>query len=289
MLRVIFTLDYEIHGNGDGSPQALMVEPTGRLLRLFDEHGAKLTIMADVAEIMKFKEYKEAVGRDDYGYDAIAEQLRSALASGHDVQLHLHSSYFGASHDRGRWSQDWSEVPHFASLPYDRMLEMVRVGKEFLENLLRPVDTTYRCQAFRAANWSVSPSRNVVRALVENGIFIDTSVFKGGCRQGRVTFDYSGAHDHMRPWPASPDDICRCDTDSQLWEFPIYTEQRSILGFISVNRLYRAFLSKLHRMPASLLSEPVGRPVKRGPGKELSSLLGNTPGRLISTNAQGVN
>ena len=56
MLRIIFTLDYEIHGNGDGSPLALMVEPTNRLFNLFDEYGAKLTIMADVAEILKFKE-----------------------------------------------------------------------------------------------------------------------------------------------------------------------------------------------------------------------------------------
>ena len=60
MLNVIFTLDYEIHGNGEGCPHELMVEPTRRLMDLFDEHGAKLTIMADVAEILKFKEYKDS-------------------------------------------------------------------------------------------------------------------------------------------------------------------------------------------------------------------------------------
>ena len=38
MLKSIFTLDYEIHGNGDGCPYALMVEPTERMLRQFDEH-----------------------------------------------------------------------------------------------------------------------------------------------------------------------------------------------------------------------------------------------------------
>ena len=88
MLKVIFTLDYEIHGNGDGCPYALMVEPTNRMMRQFEAYGAKLTIMADVAEILKFKEYKEEFGRDDYHYDAIAEQLRDAIRRGHDVQLH---------------------------------------------------------------------------------------------------------------------------------------------------------------------------------------------------------
>src|SRR5690242_5223756 len=54
MLRVIFTSDYEIHGNGEGAPQALMVDNTHRNLQLFDEFGARLTIMADVAEIERF-------------------------------------------------------------------------------------------------------------------------------------------------------------------------------------------------------------------------------------------
>src|SRR3989338_6990036 len=260
MLLIIFTLDYEIHGNGDGSPLALMVKPTDRLLKLFDDYGAKLTIMADVAEILKFKEYKEQFGRDDYHYDAIVDQLRTALYRGHDVQLHLHSSYFKAHHDQGRWRQEWSEY-NFAGLPYDRMAWMVRTGKEFLETLLRTVDPTYHCIAFRAANLSVSPSRNVVKALLDNNILIDTSVFKGGRRQGIVTFDYSDAHHHQRPWPANPDDICRKASDSRLWEFPIYAEQRHISAFFSVNRFYRALIGKFHRVDMSTPSGQDTRPV----------------------------
>lgn len=272
MLRVIFTLDYEIHGNGDGCPRTLMLEPTYRLLRLFDEYGARLTIMADVAEILKFREYKEEIGRDDYCYDAIVDQLRSALSRGHDVQLHLHSSYFGAHHNKGRWHQDWSEY-NFAGLPYERMVWMVRTGKEYLEAFLRPVDKAYRCIAFRAANWSVSPSRNVVNALLENNIQIDTSVFKGGRRQGIVTFDYSSAHHHLRPWPASPDDICRSAPGSRLWEFPIYTEQRCIGAFLSINRFYRALVGRFHRisLPASPGQDKL--PAAMGAAPKLAGLL----------------
>src|SRR5579871_5708006 len=96
MLKVLFTVDYEIHGNGDGNPYDLMVEPTNRMMDLFDSYGAKLTIMADIAEILKFKQYEEQFGRDDYQYNAIAAQLRDAIRRGHDVQLHIHSSYFNA-------------------------------------------------------------------------------------------------------------------------------------------------------------------------------------------------
>jgi len=247
MLQVIFTLDYEIHGNGEGCPQSLMVDPTYRLLRLFDEYGAKLTIMADVAEILKFKEYKYKYGRDDYRYDAIVDQLRRAITTGHDVQLHIHSSYFNARYLNGHWVQDWSEY-NFASLPYERMNWMVMTCKEFLEALLKPSDPGYRCIAFRAPNWSVNPSKNVVRALIKNGIKIDTSVFKFGRRQGIVSFDYSSAHHPLLPWRANPNDVCRYDAASPLWEFPIYSENRWIGAFATPNRLYRTLLGRLHKV-----------------------------------------
>jgi len=247
MLDVVFTLDYEIHGNGQGCPRALMVEPTDRLLRLFDEHGAKLTIMADVAEIMKFKEYRDAHGIDRYFFDAIADQLRRAVKAGHDVQLHIHSSYFNATASDGHWLQDWSEYD-FASLPRERMNWIVSIAKGFLETLLRPAAPGYRCVAFRAANWSVSPSRNVVRALIDNGIEIDSSVFKYGQRNGLVTFDYSHAHSPLVPWPVSEDDICVRDDRGLLWEVPIYAEKRWLGAFVTPGRIYRAVDGWRHRI-----------------------------------------
>jgi len=247
MLNVIFTLDYEIHGNGEGCPDELMVEPTRRLMDLFDEHSAKLTIMADVAEILKFKEYKEQRGRDDYHYEAIADQLREAIRRGHDVQLHLHASYFNARHENGGWLQDWSEY-NFAGLPLERLNEVVRIGKQFLEALLKPVDPKYECIAFRAANWAMNPSGNVIRALLENGIRIDTSVFKYGWREGIVSFDYSNAHSELVPWLADKSDICRQSESGKLVEVPIYCERRWIGAFLTPSRFYRARMTRLHSL-----------------------------------------
>lgn len=273
MLQVVFTLDYEIHGNGEGCPLELMVEPTERMLRLFDAFGAKLTIMADVAEILRFREFKAAHGHDAFHYDAIAAQLQHAVRSGHDVQLHIHSSYFNAVHHGGRWQQDWSEYD-FARLPYARMHHMIRTGKEFLESLLQPVDPSYRCLAFRAANWSVSPSQNVVTALVSNAIEIDSSVFKYGRRDGLVSFDYTSAHSALRPWRASAGNICASDEASPLWEVPIYSERRWIGAFLAPGRVHRALMGRRHRLNAS--------------SKELTDSASTAPGvasarRLAST------
>jgi hypothetical protein len=246
MLKVIFTVDYEIHGNGDGLPHALMVEPTKRTLDLFEQYGAKLTIMADVAEILKFREYKYRYGRDDYHYEAILAQLKDAIRRGHDVQLHLHCSYFNSRFEAGRWVQDWSEY-NFAQLSEQRLNEVVGLGKKFLEEQLRPVDAGYRCNVFRAANWAMSPSRNAVRALVNNGFEIDTSVFKYGRRDGLVRFDYSHAPSNLVPWIVNENDICQRDEKGGLLEVPIYAERRAISDFLTLPRIYRAWLSRQHR------------------------------------------
>jgi len=245
MLTSLFTLDYEIHGNGDGCPRELMIEPTDRMMDQFERYGAKLTIMADVAEILKFREYRDTTGRDDYHYEAIAEQLRAAIRRGHDVQLHLHASYINARHEGGRWLQDWADY-NFAELPLERLEKLVRLGKDYLEQLLKPVRPEYRCMAFRAANWAVSPSRHVIRALVSNGIEIETSVFKHGRRKGLVSFDYTNAPSELVPWRVDENDICRRDEDGPLTEVPIYCERRWLGAFISVNRVYRAHLSRKH-------------------------------------------
>jgi len=247
-LRILFTLDYEIHGNGEGCPRELMVEPTQRLLRLFDRFGAKLTIMADFAEILRFKEYAQKTGKDDYHDHDIVHQLQSAVGGGHDVQLHVHSSYFNASQKDGHWVQDWSEY-NFAGLSPERLDEIVRQGKAFLESILRPVKSNYRCIAFRAANWSVSPSRNVVQALAKNGILVDSSVFKYGRREGLVNFDYSAAHSEMLPWRADTDAIWRQNPTGAIWEVPIYSESRKLPAFLSVNRMYRFVSGRRHRVP----------------------------------------
>jgi peptidoglycan/xylan/chitin deacetylase (PgdA/CDA1 family) len=269
MLKVIFTLDYEIHGNGEGSPRKLMIEPTQRILRLFDKYGAKLTIMADTAEILKFKEYAEQHKMDDYNYGGIVSQLRDAVVRGHDAQLHIHASYVNAVHDGRHWVQCWEDYD-FANLSLDRMTGMIRQGKEFLESILRPVNSGYRCFVFRAANWSVSPSANVVKALQDNGFKIETSIFKYGRRDGIVNFDYSGAYSNLVPWRASEDDLCVRDDGGKLWEFPIYSENRWIGAFLTPNRVFRVAQSRTHAHPVDLVMAEATHPA--GPARKRTLL-----------------
>ena len=241
-----FTLDYEIHGNGDGDPMELMVEPTGRLMNLLEKYNQRLTIMADVAEILCFKRYLAETGRDDYHVGEIEEQLRDAIRRGHEVQLHIHSSYFKAVHNGHSFDQCIDEY-NMAALPIERIDEMVTECIAYLENLLRPVKKDYKVWLFRAANWSMMPTENLYKVLVKHGITHDTSVFKGGVQGGNVCYDYREAYDNLFAYPASAKNINERDEKGELIELPIYTEMRPFWDFITPIRVFRMIRAKLHR------------------------------------------
>ena len=247
MLQLVFTLDYEIHGNGDGCPLELMVEPTDRMLDLFDCYGAKLTIMAEVAEILRFREHAVTTGRDQFGYEAIVGQLRRAVASAHDVQLHLHPSYCRAVYRDGRWQQDYASYD-LARLGHDRLVKLIGVGKAYLEDTLRGARSHYTCSVFRAGHWSMHPSRDVVEALATDGIRIDTSVFKWGRRDSLVKFDYGAAWHRFVPWPIDVADVCKPDPMGSVFEVPICAEHRPWWAFVTLYRLHRMLQSRVHRL-----------------------------------------
>jgi hypothetical protein len=246
MLNLLFTSDYEIHGNGDGSPLGLMVETTKRQMEVMNKYGAKLTIFADIAEIMKFKEYRDKYKKDDYNYEAIIDQLKEAVKTGHDVQLHIHSSYFNAKFENDRWKQDWTEY-NLANLPYDKIEKYITLGKNFLEDLLKPVDKNYQCMAFRAAGWSMMPTKNIYTALVKNGIKIDSSLWQHGKRSGALDFDYTNTYSEALPWFIDENDVCKKDNNSKLLEIPIFCENKNIISFITPVRLYRVVSASFHK------------------------------------------
>jgi hypothetical protein len=244
--NLIFTLDYEIHGNGDGSPYKLMVEPTERLMNLLEKYGAKLTILADIAEILCFKKYFEETSEDKFHYKAIEKQLQETVQRGHDVQLHCHSSYFKANFDGKKWLQNWQEY-NMATLSCERIGELVKSGVDLLENIISPIKPNYKCTVFRAANWSMMPTENIYKSLINNKIKIDTSVYKGGVQGGNVCYDYREAYSNIENYPASSQNINHYDKDGQLTEYPIYTEMRPFWHFISPLRIFRMVRAKFHK------------------------------------------
>ena len=51
MIECIFTIDYEIYGNGEGSLRDLVYEPAERLMAIFQKWGARFVAFIEVAEL----------------------------------------------------------------------------------------------------------------------------------------------------------------------------------------------------------------------------------------------
>lgn len=244
--KLYFTLDYEIHGNGDGNPFQLLIEPTYRLMDMLEQYGQRVTIMADVAEILCFRRYREMTGSDDFHVAEIEQQLCDAIRRGHDVQLHIHSSYFKAEWNGTHFDQCIKEY-NMAALSYERISDMVGQCVEYLEALLKPIKADYKVWLYRAANWSMMPTPILYKVLTEYGITHDTSVYKGGCQGGNVCYDYRYAHDNLLAYCASSQDINLYDPNGEIIEMPIYTEMRPFWDFVSPIRIFRMARAKLHK------------------------------------------
>jgi hypothetical protein len=119
------------------------------------------------------------------------------------------------------------------------MNAFIREGKRYLEDILTPADSSYRCNTFRAGSWCMMPSFDILTALKQNGFLYDSSVFKWGFEDGPyVSYDYRSAHSNLLPWYVDLHDINRSSGNpDHLCEIPIYTEHVHILSMVTSKRL----------------------------------------------------
>jgi len=83
----------------------------------------------------------------------------------------------------------------------DSAFEMMSAGKEYLENLLRPIDPGYRCVSFRSGAWCIAPSPHILNLLVKLDIVFDMSIV-GGVRYNtrNVQLDYRHCEETFLPY-----------------------------------------------------------------------------------------
>ena len=244
LLHCIVTVDYELPAGGRGDVRYHMIEPTARLLDVCEAHDARLTVMAEVGEIQAFEGQSREAYAAASGYEPSEEirgQLVSAVRRGHDVQLHLHPQWRGARWRDDHWDLDYRRY-QLTDSTFDEAVDLLRSGKRYLDDLLKPQVSDYSCIGFRAGNWNTQPAEFYLAALRQAGLRSDTSVFKWGyARSDAANFDYRAAHSHFRAWYASDTDINRLGETSGIIEVPIATLLVPVSRMLTLTRLRRAF------------------------------------------------
>lgn len=233
MLKLILSLDYELLGNGGGNVRSMLVQPTDRIMDICDAHGAKLTIMFEVAEYCAMKDAaeKNLLPYDYNPAELMADQAKEAVRRGHDVQLHIHPQWIGAQFRDGVWHLNMQHY-RIADLPGGygsredpfSVLGALNLGKKTLESLLKPVNPNYECRVFRAGGFYAQPSKLVIQAMREIGLWADSSVVRGLHTARPWEVDYRNAEKASGWWWTTCNDVSlRGAKNEGVLEFPVYS------------------------------------------------------------------
>jgi len=227
MIECIFTIDYEIYGNGEGSLRQLVYEPAERLMATFRKCKARFMPFVEVAEL----EIIEAKGTDPC-IDLVKSQIRDFHRQGFELGLHLHPQWYNAKYENGKWQLDYSEY-NLCTLPRERIIQIIDRAVAYFRQVLGVTDFTPL--SFRAGNWLFQPTRTTANVLAERGIKVDSSVFKGGMRH-QQKLDYRRALTNGYYWKFT-DDTNVADPQGALLELPIYTQMVPFLKMLTTKRI----------------------------------------------------
>lgn len=214
MIECVFTLDYEIYGNGTGALADLVYEPANRLMDIFRKWDARFVAFIEVAELEKIEEEGT-----DAAIEAVRLQVRELYNDAFEIGLHLHPQWYNARREGGSWVLDPGEY-NLCRLSRERITEIVGRSLEYVRHVLGQRDFTPL--SFRAGNWLFQPPGTAAEVLSEHGIKIDSSVFKGGLQHGHA-LDYRAALKNGYYWPFASD-ANQPDAGGPWLEFPIYSE-----------------------------------------------------------------
>ncbi|MBE7418015.1 MAG: hypothetical protein HS128_09725 [Ideonella sp.] len=196
--------DFELYGNGLGDVASLQYLPTMAFLNMLDDAGVRVTFMVDVAQHLFLTSQRKHDRHVAQQCDLWEHTVRSIAERGHDVQLHLHPQWLGASRRGGfnlldkRWN-----IGLYAP---EQQRQLVTHAVAYLRSLLKVVIEGYRVVAYKAGSWGMQPSRVLFETLADEGIKIVI-----GAREGMHIpanqVDFRGMEEASLPYHPDFDDL----------------------------------------------------------------------------------
>ncbi|MEE9351327.1 MAG: hypothetical protein V3U78_03615 [Thiotrichaceae bacterium] len=229
-MNIILSIDYEIFGDGSGSMDTCMVKPLDNMLSIASDYNASLSIFAETLEIQSLL----TSAHHSQQANSVCRQLQTACKAGHDVQLHLHPQWHSASVDVSNKSftlhaENW----RIGNVSKPVVEELIKQGKHWLEQLLQPACSDYQCVAFRAGGWCIQPSKPVIEALMNNDLYIDSTVAPGANNSVKEDwYDFRKAPDDLAFWKVYSDVTQPASTG--LYELPITTGEIGYLKHLNI-------------------------------------------------------
>lgn len=250
MKYLVFTLDYELFGDGSGDVFKHIVAPTNVILDVAERHGAKITAFFEVVEYWRMKQEWESgnhMGYDHNPVEAMEKQIVDMIRRGHDVQLHIHPQWVDAKWRDDHWEIDYKNwrLSDF-NTPSMTLKQLLSKGKQTLEKIIKPHFPAYECLALRAGGYNAQPSMEIVEVMRECRLKVDTSVVPGAKEQGSLSlYNYSSSPSDVGHWFVGEKLEDPSDEDTGIIEYPIvsYPIVR-LFKFMSLTRIKSILINR---------------------------------------------
>lgn len=228
MTEIIFSIDYELYGDGHGTLRDLVLEPAAQLADVFHRNGVRFVAFVEALELAKIRE-----AMTDRHVGSVCEQIRDFHRTGHEIALHIHPQWANARYQDGAWQLDYDEY-NLCTLPRGRIEQIVDESLSFLREAVH--DSSFWPITFRAGNWLLQPTALVAEVLADRGLKMDSSVFRGGYHRNPA-IDYRPASRNQEDYWKFRLDVNRPDPDGRLIEVPIYTAMVPIWRLLTWKRV----------------------------------------------------
>lgn len=218
-VALVLTNDWELFGSGWGDFAELQQRPLTELMEVVQEFGAKMTLFPEMGQqIWGARRRMDSDDKSKCLALAWEESLRTAVKRGADVQCHLHPQWLDAEFENGRWRLAANYAT--GAVGHDRLLAALQRSKDYLENLLAPVDPGYRCLCYRAGGFFLEPSAVALGALRAAGFVADSSALLGLYEPPLA--DYRQLPAGFHPWRVGKTVLETSADPAAILELPVY-------------------------------------------------------------------
>jgi hypothetical protein len=222
--KVHITFDYELFfGSKSGTVEKCMLQPTQQLIVLGKKLNAHFTFFVDAGYLYQLNQhhYDEAC---KLTFQKIKEQLQSLEAAGHEIALHVHPHWQDSFFKNGQW---YMQTKRYKLSDFSK--DEVSFIFEHYHSTLKNI-TGKSCKSYRAGGWCLQPFSHIREALMQQHIFLDSSVYKNGYHQFSAhSYDFRKAPDTTE-WNFETDE-CTPEANGRFTELAITSHRLSPLFY----------------------------------------------------------
>ncbi len=176
--NLLITFDYELFlGKRSGSVQKCLIEPTEKIISLFDSFGIKNSIFfIDTTYLIRLKNEQGSACKKDF--ELIVLQLRELVRKGHYIFPHIHPHWLDAVYhsDTNQWSlEDYSKY-RFHNTNEKERENIFSESINILREIAQLENPSYKIIGYRAGGWSLQPFSDFNPFFKKHGITSEFSV-----------------------------------------------------------------------------------------------------------------